>query len=282
MQQQQQPAASDFLLRFDLHPKPALAVRKRTFAGGLITIYTLLLCCLLIALKPSQDLQEDLVVDALASQHAVDFFFDVVFSDVQDCTSIRVEALDAIGRPLDRGQTLRHSRLPVSFRGCVVTGHIIVPPARGTFRFFVDGRMPPGSRAESARHMIRRLAVGASETLSGVPAVATRFQMADEASCPGPCVWSYFIKLVPTTSHGVDGYQLAGTRHSQAMPPAHPYVGSLVIQYESSPLRMKIATRSLSWPHAVTSALGVIGGLVAVAALIGALAATRRGKAPVL
>ena len=268
--------------KFDLHPKPSNSVRKKTVSGGLFTAATALMVLTLLILKPALDPAEDLLVDSMASKHPLDFHFDVLFLDMSVCDKIKVEVLDSIGRPINLGQSIQ-AKSGWLGHGCSVVGHVVAPPSRGTFRFFFDGLLRPGDLAEKGRHQIRALYVGESSELSYIPLQATQFSLSEESVCPSICYWTYFVKIIPTTSNSVDGYQLAGTRHYQSLQAPNQYAGSLAFSYETSSLRMTITQRSYSWFHSLTSMLGVIGGTVAIMALVGACATARsNGKSLLL
>jgi len=138
----------------------------------------------------------------------------------------------------------------------------VVPPSRGTFRFFIEGASLH-DQASRGFHRIRSLYVDEHSRLAGIPPEATTFSTVID-SCKTPCYWTYFLKLVPTTSNEAKGYQLAGTRHFQSIQQPSTYLGNLVVHYETSALRMVIKRSKLSWLHSLTSGLGLIGGAVAI------------------
>ena len=247
--------------QFDLHPKAATSARKKTVIGGILTSVTVIIALILLYFRAKVDFgrrTEDVRINDIAHDETMPIEFDVYFTEVSSCLrNFQVEVLDALHRPVKDPQ----AKITVGFwnRACRIYGTIHVPAGKGTFRIY-----PAAIALENihANHRIYKLLVATE--LPGVPYEA-RSLKTETATSTRSGAWSYFLSLVPTTSNGVHGYQIAATRTFVEMSNPLAARGSLYFYYESSPVRMHLDSR-LSFSkffHFAARALGIISGLFA-------------------
>jgi hypothetical protein len=246
---------------FDLHPKAVISARKRTVPGGILTTITILVAILLLSLRAISDFGkriDDVRINEISHDEHTSIEFDLTFFEVSICFRIyRVEVLDALGRVVADDDAW----LTPSFWGkeCRIQGAIHVPTGRGTFRIYPT---TPTMENVHANHRIDRLTFG--KALAGVSSEARSLKTIN-AKTDRVGAWSYYLSLVPTTSNGAHGYQIAATRTFVEL--SHPLAakGSLYFYYEASPVRMHL-DNSLSFSkllHFFARAFGIISGLFA-------------------
>jgi hypothetical protein len=246
---------------FDLHPKPATSARKKSVLGGILTSATLFITVLLLFFRAREDFgkrTEDVSVNTIAHAEKTEVSFDISFLKVQSCNSLyKVEVLDALGRVVaDDGSNLAAHWWAGE---CKVSGIIHVPAGKGTFRIYPS---QPSLENIYAHHRVDKLGVGTP--IYGVDYYA-RLLKTDSVINDRPGAWSYFLSLVPTTSNGVDGYQIAATRNFVELSNPMAARGSVFFYYDSSPVRMYLDSRlSISKVlHFIARAIGIISGLFA-------------------
>ena len=247
--------------QFDLHPKAAISARTRSTTGGAITLATLLFGLILLITRAQVDFgkwTEDVRVNQLDPSGKMRLSYDVSFLDVSSCGGVfRVEVLDALGRAIPHDE----DKVGISFwsKECRVQGHLDIPVGRGTFRIYPAMMTPDGTRGN---HRVNAISFG--DRLHGIDKSALVLQT-ESARTEVPGAWSYFVNLVPTTSNGVDGYQLAATRNFVELRNPYQSRGSIYFHYDSSPVRMFLENRLTLGRilHFFARALGIVSGLFA-------------------
>jgi hypothetical protein len=263
---------------FDLHPKAATYARKKTPAGGILTITTVAVAILLLFFRAKLDLGkrvDDIRIDSLHHDDSLEVTLEVAFTELSACNGqYQVEVLDALSRVVKDPK----ATLSIRFYGreCHVSGSIHVPPGKGTFRIY-----PFNVALENmyANHRIDKLMIGAP--LSGVPYEAR--SLATEAVHQGRSgAWSYYLSLVPTTSNEIDGYQIAATRTFVELSSPMTVRGSLYFHYEASPVRMVMnsSVTFLKMMHFFARSIGIISGLFAFVGLAREVLFTTVSAAP--
>jgi len=249
---------------FDLHPKAAIYASKKSAAGGLLTISTVVVAFVLIAILGAEDLTqryEDLRVNTIAHDETIQVELDISFIDVQSChNQFQVEVVDALGRKVnDPSASLDITYSPWSKR-CRLQGTLHVSAGKGTFRIYP---MVLTSDIVSANHRIDGLLFG-TDVLRSVPKDA-RVLSTPEAHSQLHGAWSYYLSLVPTTANGVNGYQIAATRTFIQIDNVSGPRGSLFFYYEASPIRMHVDSKLTTSKvfHFIARSLGIVSGLFA-------------------
>lgn len=245
----------------DLHPKAAISARKRTAMGGAVTLATLTVGLVLLVVRASIDFgtrAEEVRMDEIDRGDTFRLSFDVSFLDVNSCNSMfRVELLDSLQRSVDHDD----SGFYATFwnKECRVRGVLNAPVGKGTFRVY-----PTLFNVEYIHGNHRVNAISAGDSLPSVHYASTVLKT-DSARTETVGFWTYFINLVPTSSNGVDGFQLAATRNFVDLKNANHIRGSIFFHYEASPVRMYLDNRmTLSkFLHFLARGLGILSGLFA-------------------
>lgn len=269
--------------RFDLHPKPATSVRQRSTLGGALTLCSVALVLVFALLLSRIDLFEtnEWIVMDDAGSGDLDVRFDISFFQVTYCAEVTISVLDALGR--DGGEDSSRivsaqftKKSPTSRVGeCRMVGTLRAPAGgKGTFRILPKHGQSGDHRSHAFgnTHAIHSLRFG-QDIAHGKPlVVALPLEDDNDAHASSTGYWTYFLNLVPTTSNGQQGYQVAATRsfHRAALDPAQPNdaVGSIYFIHEASALRMVIDSRPgvMSVLHFKARVLGVVGGVFALVA----------------
>lgn len=251
---------------FDLHPKAATSARTKSAAGGLLTISTVFIALILLVQLALNDLSkrtEDVQIDSIGHGETLEIDMDILFTTVGGCSaSYQVDVIDALGRPIaDPKADMHHT---TESHGCRIFARFHVPAGKGTFRMYPSVMMSPDS--VHANHRVNKIVVG--NELPGVPkearALKTEVVTTDKAGA-----WSYYLSLVPTTSNGVRGYQIAATRTFVELNDPRTARGSLFFHYEASPVRMHLESRVgfSKLLHFLARAIGILSGLFAFVGL---------------
>ncbi|KAH9257363.1 hypothetical protein BASA82_000832 [Batrachochytrium salamandrivorans] len=266
--------------RFDLHPKPATSVRQRSVLGGVLTLCSIALVLVFALLLSQIDLFEtnEWIVMDDAGAGDLDVKFDISFFQVTYCAEVTINVLDALGRGEKANSKVTSAEFmkssPLSKVGeCRIVGTLRAPAGgKGTFRLLPKHGLPGDrSHAFGNMHTIHSLSFG-QDIYHGKPLTVLLVDDDSTHAQTSSGYWTYFLNLVPTTSNGQLGYQVAATRsfHQAAFNPMQPndVVGSIYFVYEASALRMVIDSRPgiMSLLHFMARVLGVVGGVFALVA----------------
>lgn len=166
--------------------------------------------------------------------------------------------------------------------GCSVTGHLVVNKMAGNVHvapgksyqmahMHVHDIQTMGATYFNLSHVIRSVSFGTS-----FPGVVNPLDgVAKTSSEATSAVYSYYIKVVPTTYTRDDGTviktnQYSVTEHSKLATAGGQVLPGVFFIFELSPLTVQLSESSRSFAEFVTSLMAIVGGVFTVAGLVDA------------